>query len=134
MLPSRGTALIQVRRTQHERRVDDLSCETQPDAHTAPPNPDGQHEPARAASIILASTPTTAIRDGSPSLSDRRGTRLAGVLRWPASRRVSPRTCSRPREHGTRAERAINPGPRKAPVRRHRKLVTDTAVVGWQVA
>ena len=48
-----------------------------------------------------------------PSLSDRRGTCLAGVLRWPASRRVSPRTCSRPREHGTRAERAINPGPRR---------------------
>ena len=42
-----------------------------------------------------------------PSLSDRRGTCLAGVLRWPASRRVSPRTCSRPREHGTRAKRAI---------------------------
>ena len=42
-----------------------------------------------------------------PSLSDRRGTCLAGVLRWPASRGVSPRTCSRPREHGTRAKRAI---------------------------
>ena len=60
---------------------------------------------------------------------DRRGTRLAGVLRWPASRRVSPRTCSRPREHGTRAERAINPGPRKAPVRRHRKLVRQIRAV-----
>ena len=42
-----------------------------------------------------------------PSLSDRRGTCLAGVLRWPASRGVSPRTCSRPREHGTRTKRAI---------------------------
>ena len=38
-----------------------------------------------------------------PSLSDRRGTCLAGVLRWPASRRVSGWTCSRPREHGTRS-------------------------------